>query len=283
MVKEAIKKADVLIEALPYIKKFHQKIFVVKYGGSILSEERVRKCVLEDIAFLRFAGILPVIVHGGGPNITERLRESKVASKFIEGIRVTDEFTLKVVEEELDELNDLIVSEIQKHKVKALGFKRKNTILEAVKKKSKVDLGFVGEIVGFNKQTLLTAVNKGIPVISPMGSSKEGVTFNINADEVAFYIASELKAEKLVLLTNVLGVMRNPRDETSLISSITVREVEGLIKDKIIDEGMVPKVRAAKYAIERGVGKAHIVDAKIPHALLLEIFTDKGISTEIVK
>ncbi|MBU2251267.1 MAG: acetylglutamate kinase, partial [Candidatus Omnitrophica bacterium] len=252
-------------------------------GGSILGEERVRKCVLEDIAFLRFAGILPIIVHGGGPNITERLRESKVTTKFIDGMRVTDEFTLKVVEEELDKLNELIISEIEEHQVKAVGFKRKNTILEVRKKKGKVDLGFVGEISGFDKPALLAAASKGVPVICPMGISKEGITYNINADEVAFYIASELKAEKLVLLTNVLGVMRNPKDITSLISSITAQEVEDLIKDKIIDEGMVPKARAAKEAIERGVGKAHIVDAKIPHALLLEIFTDKGISTEIIK
>ncbi|MCF7907418.1 MAG: acetylglutamate kinase [Candidatus Omnitrophica bacterium] len=283
MVQEAIKKADVLIEALPYIKKFHKKIFVIKYGGSILGEERVRKCVLEDIAFLRFAGIRPIIVHGGGPNITERLRDHKVATEFVDGMRVTDQFTLNVVEEELNKLNDLILGEVATHQVKALGFKKKNSILRVKKKKSKVDLGLVGEMVGFDKETLFKALESGIPVICPMGVSADGVSYNINADEVAFFLASELKAEKLVLLTNVLGVMRDPKDDHSLISTITAKEVKELIQEKIIDEGMVPKVMAAKKAINNGVGKAHIVDAKIPHALLLEIFTDQGISTEIVK
>ncbi|MDD3296787.1 MAG: acetylglutamate kinase [Candidatus Omnitrophica bacterium] len=283
MVQEAIKKADVLIEALPYIKKFHKKVFVIKYGGSILSEERVRKCVLEDIAFLRFAGIRPIIVHGGGPNITERLRQYKVTAKFVNGMRVTDEFTLKVVAEELDKLNDLISSEIAEHGVKAIGFKYKDNILKAVKKENEIDLGFVGDVSGFDNAALQRSLEEGVPVVCPMGISNEGKRFNINADDVAFFMASALKAEKLVLLTNVLGVMRNPKDEHSLISTITVDGVQELIDDKIIEEGMVPKVKAAANAIRSGVGKAHIVDAKIPHALLLEIFTDQGVSTEIVK
>lgn len=281
--QEAIRKSDVLIEALPYIKKFHKKIFVIKYGGSILSEERVRKCVLEDIAFLKFAGIRPIIVHGGGLNITERLREHKIVTEFAEGMRVTDEFTLKIVEEELNKLNDLIVEEISAHGVSAKGFKKNDNILKAIKKKSGVDLGFVGEVVDFDRKKLNDTLCEDIPVICPMGLSDEGVGFNINADEVAFFLASQLKAEKLVLLTNVLGVMRDSRDKSSLISTITAEEVEELIEEKTIDEGMVPKVRAAARAICAGAGKAHIVDAKIPHALLLEIFTDEGISTEIIK
>ena len=283
MVQEAIRKADILIEALPYIKKFHKKVFVIKYGGSILSEERVRKCVLEDIAFLRFAGIRPIIVHGGGPNITKELRKQKIVTKFIGGMRVTDESTLRVVESELNKLNDLSGEEISTHEVTALGFKKKDDILKAVKKKSKIDLGFVGEIVGFDKERIEQALETTIPVICPMGASSEGVGFNINADEVACFVASELKAEKLVLLTNVLGVMRDPKNKESLISTMTAQEVDELIEQGTIDEGMVPKVKAASRAIEAGVGKAHIVDAKIPHALLLEIFTDKGISTEIIK
>lgn len=283
MVQEAIKKADVLIEALPYIKKFHNKIFVIKYGGSILGEERVRKCVLEDIAFLRFAGIRPIIVHGGGPNISKELKEHKLTSKFIDGMRVTDEFTLKIVEEELNKLNELIVKEIEGHGVKAQGLKKTSKLLKAVKKKSKYDLGFVGEVVDFNRNRLKAALVEGIPVICPMGVSDSNKAYNINADEVAFFLASQLKAEKLVLLTNVLGVMRDPKNEDSLISTMTTKEVSGLIKQGIIEEGMVPKVKAAAKAIKAGVSKAHIVDAKIPHALLIEIFTDKGISTEIVK
>ncbi len=283
MIQDAIKKADVLIEALPYIKKFHQKIFVIKYGGSILGEERVRKGILEDIAFLRLSGIRPIIVHGGGPNITERLRELKVVTEFVNGMRVTDATTLKVVEEELDKLNALIGEEIESHGVKARSFKGKNKLVKAVKKKGKKDLGFVGDIVDFDRPLLEEALSEGIPVICPMGYSPEREKFNINADEVAFFMASKLKAEKLVLLTNVLGVMRDTKDEDSLISTVTARDVENLIKEQIIEEGMIPKVRAAARAIKVGVGKAHIIDAKIPHALLLEIFTDQGVGTEIVK
>ena len=283
MVQEAIKKADVLIEALPYIKKFHKKIFVIKYGGSILGEERVRKSVLEDIAFLRFAGIRPIIVHGGGPNITEELKERKIVTEFAGGMRVTDKATLEVVEAELDKLNDLIAEEVNSHGVKAHKFKGKSKLLEVVKKEGEVDLGFVGEVVNFNREKLEKALEESIPIICPMGFSSEGFAYNINADEVAFFLASQLKAEKLVLLTNVLGVMRDPKDEESLISTMTVEEIEELIAQKAIDKGMVPKVRAAALAIGAGAGKAHIVDAKIPHALLLEIFTDKGIGTEIIK
>ncbi|MCK5287988.1 MAG: acetylglutamate kinase [Candidatus Omnitrophica bacterium] len=282
MVQEAIRKSDILIEALPYIKKFHKKIFIIKYGGSILSEERIRKCVLEDITFLRYAGIRPIIVHGGGPNITEKLRESKIVTEFVEGMRVTNEATLEIVEQELNKLNDLIVREIEAHGIKAVGFKKQDNILTVEKKIGSVDLGFVGEAIGFDRDKLENVLKESVPVICPMGLSKEGDAFNINADDVAFYLASQLKAEKLVLLTNVYGVMRDPKDKNSLISSMNLHEVEELIEEKTIEEGMIPKVRAAAKAIQNGVGKAHIVDAKIPHALLLEIFTDKGISTEIV-
>ena len=283
MVQEAIKKADVLIEALPYIKKFHKKIFVIKYGGSILGEERVRKCVLEDIAFLRFAGIRPIIVHGGGPNITEELKQRKITTEFVEGMRVTDKITLDVVGAELDKLNDLIVKEVSSHGVKAKGFNSKSKLLEVVKKKSKVDLGYVGEVVNFNHKKLEQVLEENIPVICPMGFSAQGFAYNINADDVAFFLASQLKAEKLVLFTNVLGVMRDSMDKDSLISTMTAEEIEGLIEAEVIDEGMIPKVRAAAAAIGAGTGKAHIVDAKIPHALLLEIFTDQGSGTEIRK
>jgi len=283
MVQEAIKKADVLIEALPYIKEFHKKVFVIKYGGSILGEERVRQSVLEDIAFLRYSGIRPIIVHGGGPNITERLKEKKITTEFIEGMRVTDQFTLKIVEEELDKLNDLIVEEINSHGEIGVGLKEEKVVLKATKKKSKKDLGFVGEVIDFDREKIEDTLKSAIPVITPMGVSNDGVIYNINADQVAFFLASKLKAEKLLFLTDVLGVMRDPLDEASLISTIKAGQTEGLIKKKVIGEGMVPKVRAAVKAIDEGVGKAHIIDAKIPHAILLEIFTDEGIGTEIVK
>ncbi|MCM8823213.1 MAG: acetylglutamate kinase [Candidatus Omnitrophica bacterium] len=282
MVKEAIKKADVLIEALPYIEAFHQKIIVIKYGGSILAEERIRRSVLEDIAFLRYTGIRPIIVHGGGPTISERLRELKISSEFIDGCRVTDHQTLKVVEEELDKLNDTIVKEISLHGIKARGFKKEDGLIIAEKKKSKFDLGFVGEVVGIDREKIDRVIVEEIAVVSPMGVSKQKVTFNINADEVACFLASELKAEKLVFLTNVLGVMRNPGDENSLIPTLYKDGVEELIEDGVIDEGMIPKVRSAIKAVNNGVKKVHIIDAKIPHALLLEIFTPEGIGTEII-
>lgn len=282
MVKEAIKKADVLIEALPYIERFQKKIFVIKYGGSILTEERVRKAVLEDIAFLRYTGIRPILVHGGGPNITERLRSHKIASEFVDGMRVTDEFTLKVVEEELNELNSLITGELNAHGALAKGVTKEDKILFAVKKAHEKDLGFVGEVTGFDETKLQAVLKKAIPVITPMGVADDGTIYNINADDVAFFLATRLKAEKLVLLTNVLGVMRDLHNEDSLISSISAKDAEDLIGQGVIEKGMIPKVRAAVNAIEAGVGKAHIVDAKIPHAILLEIFTNEGIGTEII-
>ena len=282
MVEEAIKKADVLIEALPYIKKFQDKIFVIKYGGSILDEEKVRKAVLEDIAFLRFAGIKPLLVHGGGPHINEKLKALELPVKFVNGIRVTDKATLKIVEEELTKLNDLIVSEVNGHGVKTKSFKGVEGLLSAERKESPKDLGFVGQILDYDKKKLTDALGASIPIIAPLAVSKKGQLFNVNADDVAFFLASELKAEKLVLFTKVLGVMRDIQDESSLIPTITSGEAEELIEKEVIAEGMVPKVRAAVSAINKGVGKAHILDAKINHALLLEIFTDKGIGTEII-
>ena len=280
--KEAIRKSEVLIEALPYIKKFHKKITVIKYGGSILAEERVRRSVLEDMVFLKYTGIRPILVHGGGPMITEKLREKKIASEFVDGMRVTDRATLEVVESELNRLNELIVEEISSHNIKAKGLKRKDNFIYATKKKSKKELGFVGTIIGFDRQRLERIIVDAIPVICPMGISSDGVVYNINADEIACFLASQLRAEKLVYLTNVLGVMRDSHNDDSLISTLSAAEAEELIAEKVIDEGMVPKVRGAVEAIKGGVKKVHIIDAKIPHALLLEIFTDEGIGTEIV-
>lgn len=282
MVKDAIKKADVLIEALPYIKEFHNKIFVIKYGGSILGEDKVRKNILDDLVFLRFTGIKPILVHGGGPSITERLKSLKVTSEFVDGIRVTDELTLKIAEEELNKLNDMIVNELNYHGDLAKGFKTCDRILKTIKKTSEKDLGFVGEIVDCDIQKLKKAMENHIPVISPMGISDDNITYNINGDEVAFFLASRLKAEKIVFLTEVLGVMRDPNDEHTLIPTITAEDLEELYERKIITGGMIPKVKAAVQAIKNGAGKAHIVDAKIPHAILLEIFTNEGIGTEII-
>jgi len=282
---EAIRKADVLIEALPYIKKFHKKIIVIKYGGSILGEEKIRKGVLEDIVFLNFMGLKPVLVHGGGPNISDRMRHSGKKTEFVDGMRVTDEETLAVVEEELQALNDIIIKEISELGAKAVGLNGKaGQLIQAEKKKAKVDLGLVGDIIGVNSEIILEELKKDkIAVILPMGSSKEKKTYNVNADEAAASAAGSLGAEKFVLLTNVKGILRNPDDPHSFISTLTTQEAKGLIEEKVIQQGMIPKVQACIDALEKGVRKTHIIDARIPHGLLLEIFTDKGIGTEIVR
>lgn len=282
--EEAIRKAHVLIEALPYIKKFHKKIIVIKYGGSILGDEKIRQRVLEDIVFLNFMGLRPVLVHGGGPNISERMRLSGKQAKFVDGIRVTDKETLKMVEEELEELNEIIVKEINDMGAKAIGLKGKEKLIHALKKKVKTGLGLVGEIRAINTRPILEKLkDDNIAVVLPLGADTRNKVYNINADEAAASISGALNAEKLVLLTNIKGIMRNPEDPDSFISALTVRQARELIKDEVIQAGMIPKVSACIEALEKGVKKTHIIDARIPHGLLLEIFTDKGIGTEIVK
>lgn len=293
--EEAIKKADVLIEALPYIKEFHRKNMVIKYGGSILGEEKIRRGVLEDIVFLSYMGLCPVVVHGGGPNISERMKSEGLKTEFVDGMRVTDERTLKIVEEELNKLNKMIVSEINELGGKAVGFLSKSSpctqgldkdegIIIARKKQADKDLGLVGEIEAVNTKPLLSRTkNYTICVICPMGKAKDGKTYNINADEAAAKVAAGLFSEKLVVLTNVQGIMRSPEDQASFISTLTVGEAEKLIEDGAIQQGMIPKVKSCIMALAGAVKKAHIIDARIPHALLLEIFTKEGIGTEIIK
>lgn len=282
--QEVIKKAGILVEAIPYIHAFRQKLFVVKYGGSILENETVRKYVLEDIVFLSFVGIRIILVHGGGPHISARLTEAGKKSEFHEGIRVTDEETLKVVSEELDKLNKRIVAEIKKFKGDVTGLKGEENIIHVEKKKASRDLGFVGTITSVDQEAITTHLKKGrIVVVSPMGVSVEKQPHNVNADEVASAIAISMKAEKLVALTDVQGVLREPGNSDTLISSITIEQVNQLIAGKIIQGGMIPKVSSCLEAVLGGVKKAHIVDARLQHALLLEIFTDRGVGTQILK
>ncbi|MEI6832040.1 MAG: acetylglutamate kinase [Candidatus Omnitrophota bacterium] len=286
--EDAIRKADVLIEALPYIKRFHKKVIIVKYGGSILGDENIRAGVLEDIVFLNFMGLRTILVHGGGPNISERMRASGKKTEFVEGMRVTDEETLQMVEEELLVLNELIVKEINQLGAKAIGLNGKdNDLIQVEKKKTKegnVDIGLVGHIKTINTQLLDSELKKDkVVVVLPMGKGKDKKTYNVNADEVASSIAVNIGAEKFVLLTNVKGIMRNSEDPHSFISTLTTEEIQGLIDSKIIQQGMIPKVNACVEALNGGVKKTHIIDARTPHALLLEIFTDQGIGTEIIK
>ena len=279
-----IKKANVLIEAIPYIHAFRQKIFVIKYGGSILDNDAIRKNVFEDIVFLSYVGIRTVLVHGGGPHISSRVKEAGLKSEFHDGIRVTDKETLMIVKEELEGLNQRIVKELKELKGDVVGLKGDENVISVEKKRASRDLGYVGTITSIDEEALSKYLKKGhITVVCPMGLGKDKQQYNINADEVASGIANLMQAEKLVLLTNVQGVMRNPEDPESLISTLTVDEVENLIKLNVIQGGMIPKVKSCVEALEVGVKKTHIIDARIPHALLLEFFTNKGIGTQILK
>jgi acetylglutamate kinase len=279
----AIGKARVLIEALPYIKQFQRRIIVIKYGGSILQDDAVRESVLTDIAFLRYAGIRPILVHGGGPHINERLNARNHPVRFHEGLRITDDVTREVVLDEMAQLNSQLVRELNVHGALARGFVGGNCLIWAQRLQSSVDLGHVGRPTGCNDAVLRRALGASIPVLAPMGFDADGQALNINADDIGYFLASHLKAEKLVFFTKELGIMRDIDDPESLISTIHVDQAEDMIADNTIGGGMVPKVRAAVKSIHDGVNKVHIVDAKIPHALLLEIFTDQGIGTEIVR
>jgi len=280
---QVIKKASILIEAIPYIHAFRRKIFVIKYGGSILDDPKIRHNVLQDIVFLSYVGIRVIIVHGGGPHISARMKEQGLKSEFVNGIRVTDKATLQIVGEELEKLNLQIVQEIKAFKGDVSGLKGQENIIFVKKKKAEKDLGFVGTITNIERKTIERHLKKGfITVISPMGVSADRQPHNVNADEVASAIATSMKAEKLVLLTDVPGVLKDHKDPTSLISTLTPADVKNLIRQEIITKGMIPKVESCLEVLRGGVHKAHIIDARLGHTLLLEIFTDKGIGTQIV-
>lgn len=285
--EEMIKKADVLIEALPYIQSFYDKTIVIKYGGAAMTDPVIRRDVLEDIVFMSYVGMRPVLVHGGGPFISKRLEELGKEVKFVKGYRVTDEETMEVVEEELSKINRDIVREIISLGGSAISLSGNEDHLVEVKKHADVDgadVGFVGEITKINGDVVQRMLTSDIiPVISPIGVGKDGFIYNVNADQAAAEIARALRALKLVLLTNVRGVMMDQSVPESLVSHANEAEVEGMIKSQVINGGMIPKVRACLRALDRGVKKTHIIDGKIPHGILLEIFTDKGIGTEIVK
>jgi acetylglutamate kinase len=280
--EEYIKKADILIEALPYIKAFHGKIFVLKCGGNALAN----KGILQDLIFMHYVGLNPILVHGGGHNISQKMQEKGLTPKFVHGFRKTDSQTMKIVEEELEKVNQMLVEEIRRIGAPAKGLTARNSkIVLAKKKKMKYDLGFLGEVVKINTAPIKKLLRaQVIPVISPVGWSKaEGRLYNVNADDAASEIAAALGAEKFILLTDVRGIMREKDNPSSLITTLTEAEAEGLIKRNIIQEGMLVKVKACVTALKKGVKKTHIIDGRITHSSLLEIFTDKGIGTEIVK
>ncbi|MDD5681003.1 MAG: acetylglutamate kinase [Candidatus Omnitrophica bacterium] len=283
--KEAIKKSEVLIEALPYIKKFFEKVVVIKYGGAAVDEKGIESSILEDIMFMNYAGMRPIIVHGGGPFISKMMKKAGIEPKFIQGRRYTDIQSMNIIDRALRTINRKIVRALKEMGTKAFGLSGKeNGLIRVRKMKSGIDLGFVGEITSVDTTVVKKLIEDNIiPVIYPLGVGRDGNTYNVNADDVASEIAMALKAEKFVLLTNVRGIMKDKKDPGTLYHTLKANEVNALIKKKIIDAGMIPKAGSCVNAIKGGVKKAHILDASIPHALLLEMFTDKGIGTEIIK
>ena len=283
--EKEINRAEVLVEALPYIQEFFGKTVVIKYGGKAMTDENLKKGVAEDIALMKYVGIKPVVVHGGGEAITKMLKKLGVKSRFIGGNRVTNKETMEIVEMVLvGKINKEIVSLLNQFGGKAIGLEGKDGQLIIAKKCKDEDLGLVGEVEYIDPTSIEILEKEGfIPVIAPIATNKEGETLNINADTVAAQIGGALKAEKLIFLTDVEGILENLSDEKSLISNLTIEQIEGMLGEGKIQKGMIAKARACQTALKQGVNKVHIINGKLPHSLLLEIFTDKGIGTQVVK
>jgi len=289
--KETDKRGEILLEALPYIKKFWNKIVVIKYGGSAMQDKMLEGQIIEDIILLKYVGMKPVIIHGGGAEISQEMKKRNKVPQFINGLRVTDQETMEITEMVLiGKINTRLVAEINLHilegmgnGVKGIGLSGEDAQLLTVKKHSSFDLGFVGEIEKVNPEILFVLLEKNyIPVIATVGVDKEGIRFNINADTVAGQIAISLQAEKLIYLSDVDGIFKDFEDPTSLISSLTINQAKDLIKSEQIQKGMIPKVDSAIQALEGGVNKVHFLNGKRAHSILLELFTDSGIGTEII-
>lgn len=286
--QKVIDKASVLIEALPYIRKFSGSIVVVKYGGSAMSKESYRKSIIKDVALMKLIGMHPVLIHGGGNEITQTLSKMGKESVFIDGLRVTDEETAKITEMVLSgSIGKQLTREFSAIGIKAASISGKDgMMLKASKKKDSKgrDLGFVGEIEEVDTTLLETLIkNDFIPVVAPIGSDDEGNTYNINADYAATAVAGALKSQKLVFLTDVEGILRDKDDPTTIIRRLTVDEAKKDIKKGIITGGMIPKAQCCIDAIEKGVKSVHILDGRLPHSMLLEIFTKEGIGTMMTR
>ena len=284
--KQYLEKAQVLIEAFPYIQRFHQKIVVVKYGGSAMIDEELKRQVIEDVTLLKLVGLKPVIVHGGGKEISKMVGRLGMTPRFVNGLRVTDKDTMDVVEMVLGKVNKSLVQLIQQIGLDAVGISGKDGKLLTVTKKYSdgEDIGFVGDIQEVNTKIIEDLLEKDyIPVICPVGLDDEFNTYNINADDAACAIAKSLHAEKLAFLTDIEGVYKNPDDPKSLISELWIDEAKKLMQEGYIGGGMLPKLHNCVDAVESGVSRVHILDGRIPHCLLLEIFTKKGIGTAIIK
>jgi acetylglutamate kinase len=291
MKKDVDKRGEILLEALPYIKKFWDKTVVIKYGGSAMQDKILEGQIIEDIILLKYVGMKPVIVHGGGAEISQEMKKRNKIPQFVNGLRVTDEETMEITEMVLiGKINTRLVAEINLHilegmgnGVKGIGLSGEDAQLLTVKKHRIPELGLVGEVEKINPEILTILLEKNyIPVIATVGVDKEGTRYNINADTVAGQIAISLQAEKLIYLSDVDGIFKDFEDPTSLISSLPINQAKDLIKSGKIQEGMIPKVDSAIQALEGGVNKVHFLNGKRAHSVLLELFTDSGIGTEII-
>lgn len=283
--QEVMQKAAVLVEALPYIQRFNRKIIVVKYGGSAMLDEELKQNVIQDVTLLKLVGFKPIIVHGGGKDISKWVEKSGETPEFVNGLRKTDANTMEIAEMVLNRVNKSLVSMVQELGVNAIGISGKDGNLLTVEKKLSEgkDIGFVGEITKVNPKILFDLLEKDfLPIVCPIGLDKNFDTYNINADDAACAIAKAVEAEKLAFLTDTSGVLRNADDESSLISELTISEARLLIDDGTIKGGMIPKMLSCMDAISDGVGRVHILDGRVAHCLLLEIFTNKGIGTAIL-
>ncbi len=284
--QEYLDKASVLIEALPYIQRFNRKIVVVKYGGSAMVDPELKKSVIQDVVLLKLTGFKPIIVHGGGKEISRWVSKVGMEPKFVNGLRVTDEPTMEIAEMVLNKVNKELVTLVQSLGVRAIGVSGKDGGLLTVKKKLSggEDIGFVGEITKVNGQILLDLLaDDFLPIVCPIGLDEDFNTYNINADDAACAVAEALHAEKLTFLTDIEGVLKDKDDPASLISQLTVSQAHDLISDGFVGGGMIPKLKNCIDAVENGVNRVHILDGRIPHSLLLEIFTKKGVGTAIVR
>ena len=283
--QQYLDKAEVLIEALPYIQRFNRKIIVVKYGGSAMVDEELKARVIQDVTLLKLVGFKPIIVHGGGKEISRWVGKVGMKPEFKNGLRVTDEATMELAEMVLGKVNKSLVQLVESLGVRAIGISGKDGRLLSVKKKyaNGEDIGFVGDVTNVNADILYDLLEKDfLPIICPVGLDDDNNTYKINADDAACAIAKAMKAEKLAFLTVIEGFYKDPQDSSTLISELTVSEAHKLVGDGYIGGGMLPKINNCIEAIESGVSRVHILDGRIPHCLLLEIFTNKGIGTAIL-
>ena len=281
-----LEKAEVLIEALPYIQRFNRKVIVVKYGGSAMVDEELKRNVIKDVVLLKLVGFKPIIVHGGGKEISRWVGKVGKEAKFVNGLRVTDKETMEIAEMVLGKVNKELVTLVESLGVKAIGISGKDGGLLKVNKKLSQgqDIGYVGDIKEVNPTILNELLEKDfLPIVCPVGLGDDFATYNINADDAACGIARAMKAEKLAFLTDIEGVYRDPEDTSSLISELFVNEAKALIENGNVGGGMIPKLQNCIDAIESGVNRVHILDGRIQHCLLLEIFTNKGIGTAILR